>query len=109
MPEEKKETFELKDEELEKVSGGIIFPNGQGEYTFTRGDVYRQYLTEADANYCEVVVLQSITTSNMSDSVLCLCKSSNRKVREEEVSISVFDDELIFDKHISYDPYTYFH
>ena len=104
-----KDSVELKDEELEKVSGGIIYPNGQGEYTFTRGDVYRQLNTEAYTEYVEVVVLQSITTSNMSDSVLCLCRSSDRNVREEEVSIFVFDRELIFDKHISYDPYTYFH
>ena len=108
MSEEQK-TVELKDEELEKVSGGIIFPNGQGEYTLTRGDVYRQLTTEAYTKYCKVVILQSITTSNMNDSVLCLCMSSDCKVREEEVSIFVFDIELIFDKHISYDPYTYFH
>ena len=108
MSEEKK-IVELKDEELEKVSGGFIIPNEQGEYTFTRGDVYRQSTTEAYTEYVEVVVLQSITTSNMSDSVLCLCRSSKCQVREEEVSIFVFAMELIFDKHISYDPYTYFH
>ena len=41
MSEENK-TVELKDDELEKVSGGQISPNSEGYYVFTRGDIYRQ-------------------------------------------------------------------
>ena len=87
MLEENKKV-ELKDDELEKVSGGQISPNSEGYYVFTRGDIYSQ--PQGTDYMCgEICILESKTTNNMNDKILCRYKTNINTISEDKFKVSI--------------------
>ena len=63
---EEKKAIELKDEDLEKVSGGIAL-NANGDYVLIKGDCYRENAKfGSSASY---IVLESKTTKNVNETI----------------------------------------
>ena len=86
MSEENK-TVELKDDELEKVSGGQISPNSEGYYVFTRGDIYRQG-HGSDCACGKIYILESKTTNNMNDNISCRYETNMNTISEDKLYVS---------------------
>ena len=101
MSEENK-TVELKDDELEKVSGGQISPNSEGYYVFTRGDIYKQ---QQGVGYAcgEIYILESKTTNNMNDRISCRYKTNINTISESKLDVS-FLVTCRFCDHTDLDP-----
>ena len=101
MSDEKK-TVELKDEELEKVSGGQMSPNSEGYYVFTRGDIY--YQGHGSSCACgDIYILESKTTNNMNDRISCRYKTNINTISESKLDVS-FLVTCTFSYHTDFDP-----
>lgn len=57
----------LKDEELKKVTGGLISPDSEGYYSFVEGESYRDF---GDA-VSFFIILETKRTKNTNDTVYC--------------------------------------
>ena len=86
-----KETFELTEEELEKVTGGEKQPNDEGNYVFLKGE---KFIDPIMVEIASIYTVLESKTGNVNDYVYCEIDPSlpyiprEERIRDDDVKIS---------------------
>ena len=104
---EENKTFELKDEDLEKVTGGGVSTNSNGEYVVNKGDLYKRIGGDRSSYPCNYYALESKTTKDPQDTVyVCRRQAGGVTIDMSDTYVTIsFLNTLSFVENCNFDPH----